>query len=666
MSTITKDLGVVTAYGYAVTQGYTGTEEEFAELMASYATVAEQAAQSAETAEEAAQAAAQAVLDANAAKTAAQTAQTAAESASTTATNAATSASNSATSAASSASTASTAATTATEKAQEAATSATSASESATDANAAKTAAQTAKTDAETAQGKAEEAQAKAEEAAEDLSAEVAQIETNKNDIADLKSDFSDISSTTKNLFYGSFSNGNIDANDVISDTPLNFLHCNKYISVEASTGYTLSVDATTAFTQIVLLEYTSAKALITRRGIRSASSNTHHETVLATGGTTAFVKFLFYNPSGAMVATGNKVQLEKGSVVTEYVPHFTAKDITARNDIIALKNISLKSSDDGQITSSSQLASLDDCENNTIYRINVPSGSTLPSDFPFVLKQGLVYTIGWNTDGTETMIQYCTSIDGSQIAHRVRWASNWGEWTMDANDPIDFGFIQKFAVVGDSYASGEIYIDNDSSTSGYVFDDYYEKSWGQILARNYGATCINLSKGGLTTRTWLTDSMGLEHMLANDPQELYFCALGHNDAGNSAYGMSYLGSITDITSHTSSDDYADTFYGNYGRIIERIKAHAPNAKIVMMSFAYLYNSTEDAFNLAIKTLAQHYGLPFMDIKTDPFYASTSIYHTGKSWNHPTAPLYAGMAKANARLFSKTVVTYYNYFKTLV
>lgn len=149
MSTITKDLGVVTAYGYAVTQGYTGTEEEFAELMASYASVAEQAAQSAETAEEAAQAAAQAVLDANAAKTAAQTAQGAAESA-------ASSASNSATSAASSASTASTAATAATEKAREAAASATAAAGSATAA--------------ETAQEAAEDAQAAAEAAVSSLS----------------------------------------------------------------------------------------------------------------------------------------------------------------------------------------------------------------------------------------------------------------------------------------------------------------------------------------------------------------------------------------------------------------------------------------------------------------------------------------------------------------
>lgn len=51
MAVIQKDLGIATAYGYAKSQGYTGTEEEFAELMASYASVAEQC----EAAKEAAQ-----------------------------------------------------------------------------------------------------------------------------------------------------------------------------------------------------------------------------------------------------------------------------------------------------------------------------------------------------------------------------------------------------------------------------------------------------------------------------------------------------------------------------------------------------------------------------------------------------------------------------------
>ena len=66
---VRKNLGPVTAYKYAVQQGYTGTEQEFAALMASYATVAEEAeaakddAIDAKTAAEAAQAAAEAAAE---------------------------------------------------------------------------------------------------------------------------------------------------------------------------------------------------------------------------------------------------------------------------------------------------------------------------------------------------------------------------------------------------------------------------------------------------------------------------------------------------------------------------------------------------------------------------------------------------------------------------
>lgn len=43
MSEVNKNLGHATAYGYAKSKGYTGTEEEFAELMAAYASVAQDA-----------------------------------------------------------------------------------------------------------------------------------------------------------------------------------------------------------------------------------------------------------------------------------------------------------------------------------------------------------------------------------------------------------------------------------------------------------------------------------------------------------------------------------------------------------------------------------------------------------------------------------------------
>ena len=142
MATITKNLGPATAYGYAKEQGYTGTEEQYAELMASYATVAEQAAASATaaagSADTASTKATAAANSATAASNSATTATTKAGEAATSATNAANSANTANTKAgeaASSATSASGSASTATTKASEASASATSADDSATAAS---------------------------------------------------------------------------------------------------------------------------------------------------------------------------------------------------------------------------------------------------------------------------------------------------------------------------------------------------------------------------------------------------------------------------------------------------------------------------------------------------------------------------------------------------
>lgn len=111
MSEIRKNLGGVTAYAYARSKGYTGTEEEFAQLMANYATVGETATEAAERATtkagEASTSATNATTSASAASASATAAASSASAAATSETNAAasaTSASGSATAAANSAS----------------------------------------------------------------------------------------------------------------------------------------------------------------------------------------------------------------------------------------------------------------------------------------------------------------------------------------------------------------------------------------------------------------------------------------------------------------------------------------------------------------------------------------------------------------------------------
>ena len=176
---ITKDLGAVSAYAYAVEQGYQGTEEEFAELMARQATVAEEAAASADAA---------AASERNA-----QASEQNAAASATAASGSATAASTKASEAASSASAAASSASTASGKASEASASATAAAQSASSAASASqsaassaSSAQSSATDAEQAKTDAQDAQAAAEQAAQSISGLSAQIVQNTADIAEI------------------------------------------------------------------------------------------------------------------------------------------------------------------------------------------------------------------------------------------------------------------------------------------------------------------------------------------------------------------------------------------------------------------------------------------------------------------------------------------------
>ena len=170
------------------------------------------------------------------------------------------------------------------------------------------------------------------------------------------------------------------------------------------------------------------------------------------------------------------------------------------------------------------------------------------------------------------------------------------------------------------------------------------------------GTKCINFSSGGLSTRSWLTATKGLQLLNSSEIQQLYILALGINDWY--ALGSEYLGTKSDIESK------ADTFYGNYAKIIEAVKTKAPKSKIVIFT---IVGATEivNNFNTAIKELATYYGIPCIDQNNDPLY--TNEYYTGKMLQgHPVATVYSAMAKANKRLIEKCMKEAHNYFKDFI
>ena len=241
-------------------------------------------------------------------------------------------------------------------------------------------------------------------------------------------------------------------------------------------------------------------------------------------------------------------------------------------------------------------------------------------------------------------------------IAWRINWSNKWSDWTYPLEETDSYASVALFktiGIVGDSYASGEIYTSNKSG-------DFYDLSWGQIMARRNGISCTNFSKGGLTTRTWLTHGKGKTLLLSEPPKNLYILALGINDVNK--LGTAYIGSSADIASDYNNN--ADTFWGNYSKIISIIKEHAPNAKIVISTMA---NTSDNypAFNSAITELAAYWGIPVLTQAKEKFFNSAYyIKHMVKG--HPVGAVYSGMAIAFEKMLSKCMVNNLSYFKDYI
>lgn len=195
-----------------------------------------------------------------------------------------------------------------------------------------------------------------------------------------------------------------------------------------------------------------------------------------------------------------------------------------------------------------------------------------------------------------------------------------------------------KVGVVGDSLASGAC-VSNEDGTAHYR--DIYEHSWGQFMARRYGLACVNLSRGGMTAADWLTDAeRGL--IYAQKPENLcnaYIIGLGVNDT---ILGTGYTGTAADINP-TDPAQNANTFCGNYGKIISHLKAIQPKCKIFVLTLPATDNVSK-AYNEAIRAVAALYdGCYCIDLEGDGFYRTGFISGAGR-YGHYNSVAYNAMA----------------------
>lgn len=246
--------------------------------------------------------------------------------------------------------------------------------------------------------------------------------------------------------------------------------------------------------------------------------------------------------------------------------------------------------------------------------------------------------------------------MEGNNIT--VEYTEQYLDAIADENYIVDenasLSLFESIGVIGDSWASGSL----KNPSSGEHVTTNYAVSWPQILGRRNGINVYNYSAGGLSTKSWLTyAAYGLPKLLEDEPRNLYVINLGINDNTAIVAGTETLGTIADV----NVADYTlnpDTFYGNYGRIIGNVIAHAPSAKIICLSIA---RPGERNMDEHIKAIADLYGVPYVQLTDDGYFNST-LFNSAIVNGHPLAYGYNGMSCAIERLLIKCLTGNQYYF----
>ena len=137
-------------------------------------------------------------------------------------------------------------------------------------------------------------------------------------------------------------------------------------------------------------------------------------------------------------------------------------------------------------------------------------------------------------------------------------------------------GVFKQRGVIGDSLASGEF--ESHDENGNIVYTDMYEYSWPAVLERITGTKYNNYSRGGMTAREYVqswADENGFWQW-----NQAYIIALGNNDSF--VFGHP-LGSVKDVNVDCPQDN-DDTFFGNMGKIVSKLKTIEPNARIFVVT----------------------------------------------------------------------------------
>lgn len=212
----------------------------------------------------------------------------------------------------------------------------------------------------------------------------------------------------------------------------------------------------------------------------------------------------------------------------------------------------------------------------------------------------------------------------------------------LEENILTSFSSFTSFATVGDSFAAGELHKSNG------VLTLHPEYSWSAVLSRMTGVPFTLYAQSGSTTKSAFTNPNQIPALLEDTPKDIYFLCFGINDW----YREDYLGSESDMNTldYTQS---ADTFYGNYYKMIKTIQNHSPRALVVMIKPYVFAQVDHAAYNEAADKIADTAGIPCLDdFALNDVYAFASMVT-----NHPTIIGYSCMATHHKNIIEKWMQT---------
>lgn len=172
---------------------------------------------------------------------------------------------------------------------------------------------------------------------------------------------------------------------------------------------------------------------------------------------------------------------------------------------------------------------------------------------------------------------------------------------------------FNKIACIGDSLTEGVFeYTENGEVKYAGKPQGFEPYSYPSQLARMTGATVGNYGVGGATAKSWLETTACTDCFKEENKSQAYIIALGTNDTN-------YDGDVNTDIDVSNYNNNADTFVGNYAKIIQKCRELQPKAKIFVVTIPKTRTDYHNAWttgNSKIKSVAEKLGVYVLDIYT--------------------------------------------------